>query len=604
MADTDKLVKVGQLDTIVDEIVDKFGETNERLGVIKKDLFEIRTPGPNTVYVTEFANYKYASGVYCSYVDPTTIKLWGTARSWVRFNLLNGNSQVIAGTPTFTNDIAPGTYTLKANDTLYVYYGVDWASRQRWVNGASVTFDNPTTIFFAVSSSSQNFGTELEPTYFSVEIYSGAVSIEPSAVDNVSRTAIGKTNCDNILVHGDFDYDKPYNIFNGSTFTENSKINYYDGTIEADSEGRLATDYIEIDPSKEYLCVDIYVVLNGEGGTLVSGGNRVWIKNNCAFYDANKTYISYISDANAASKAIPSTAKYVRLTINKAEVIPFAILFYGEYTTQQWVRYTAYRKDVKEASVYASTGMESLKMVMFGDSITHGLVSGSDNISYVDYANDMLRSNIINCGLGGSRMSQGQPDTIGLGSFASLCENITSTESTAWDALDTYASSSHTDWAGHVNALKTVDWSTVNAVGILYGANDWHNNVPVGTEYNENPLNYDGACAYGLKLLLTKYPHLQVIIFTPFFRVIDENTNSDANNSAGLNMDAYGESLKNILPVLHCPIVDSGNELGINRYTIYSYAPVFDGTHPRKVLGQRRIGKFVAEAVKRFIAPY
>jgi hypothetical protein len=31
MADTDKLVKVGQLDTIVDEIIDKFGETNGRL---------------------------------------------------------------------------------------------------------------------------------------------------------------------------------------------------------------------------------------------------------------------------------------------------------------------------------------------------------------------------------------------------------------------------------------------------------------------------------------------------------------------------------------------------------------------------------------------
>lgn len=38
MADTDKLVKVGQLDTIVDEIVDKFGETNGRLGDLKEDL--------------------------------------------------------------------------------------------------------------------------------------------------------------------------------------------------------------------------------------------------------------------------------------------------------------------------------------------------------------------------------------------------------------------------------------------------------------------------------------------------------------------------------------------------------------------------------------
>jgi hypothetical protein len=31
MADKDKLVKVGQLDTVVDEIVNKFGETNGRL---------------------------------------------------------------------------------------------------------------------------------------------------------------------------------------------------------------------------------------------------------------------------------------------------------------------------------------------------------------------------------------------------------------------------------------------------------------------------------------------------------------------------------------------------------------------------------------------
>lgn len=38
MADTDKLVKVGQLDTIVDEIVDKFGETNERLDNVKEEI--------------------------------------------------------------------------------------------------------------------------------------------------------------------------------------------------------------------------------------------------------------------------------------------------------------------------------------------------------------------------------------------------------------------------------------------------------------------------------------------------------------------------------------------------------------------------------------
>jgi hypothetical protein len=38
MADTDKLVKVGQLDTVVDEIVNKFGETNGRLNDLNSGL--------------------------------------------------------------------------------------------------------------------------------------------------------------------------------------------------------------------------------------------------------------------------------------------------------------------------------------------------------------------------------------------------------------------------------------------------------------------------------------------------------------------------------------------------------------------------------------
>lgn len=43
MADTDKLVKVGQLDTIVDEIVDKFGETNGRLAQQAETIEDLTT---------------------------------------------------------------------------------------------------------------------------------------------------------------------------------------------------------------------------------------------------------------------------------------------------------------------------------------------------------------------------------------------------------------------------------------------------------------------------------------------------------------------------------------------------------------------------------
>lgn len=66
MAATDKLVKVGQLDTIVDEIVDKFGETNGRLPLqVRLSISGTATPGTFEKIVTAFSKgavvYGYTS---------------------------------------------------------------------------------------------------------------------------------------------------------------------------------------------------------------------------------------------------------------------------------------------------------------------------------------------------------------------------------------------------------------------------------------------------------------------------------------------------------------------------------------------------------------
>lgn len=588
------------------EVTADVAQLKSHINDLATELYEIREPTENKCYVTNFNGNKYASGVYTSWENETTLKIWGTATSWVRFNLLMGNTELVAGSPSFSKlNLAAGTYTLKASDSLGVSYGTDWSSRTNWKSGETITIQNAVLVWLGVKTSSQSFGTAESPTYFSIEIYDGEQSIITSAIDVKARNAIGTTSYNSRLTHADFDYERPYNAFKGTTLTEGKKVEYYTGALSNSTEGYAVTDYIEIDPTQGYLCVNIYIVLSYETGTgIVTGGNRLWVHTNCAFYDENKNYVATTSDQSDSSKAIPKNAKYVRLTIANTAMLPYAVLFYGQYNGQRWVRYRNYRKEITEESVYAATGMESLKMVMFGDSITQGVTATNDgDISYVEFANDYLRSNIINVGLGGTRMSQGSPDTVGLASFASLCENITSDDATAWDDLDTYAAATHEDWVPHITALKAVDWDSVQAVGILYGANDWHNSVTVGTEYNEDPTKYDGACAYGLKLLLTKYPHLQVIIFTPFFRVAEDD-NSDEPNSAGLNMDDYGESLKNVQTVFHCPVVDAGNGMGINRYTIYTYTSESDGTHPRKVIALERIGRFVAESIKRFIQPY
>ena len=151
-----------------------------------------------------------------------------------------------------------------------------------------------------------------------------------------------------------------------------------------------------------------------------------------------------------------------------------------------------------------------------------------------------------------------------------------------------------------------MDWENVNAIGLMYGANDYTSNTPIGTEYNETITNYDGAIAYGLKILLTKYPHLQVLLLGPFDReqtAGDPSTMTDrAENTAGLIMADYANALENVVGRVHCPLVKTGDLFGINQYNILTYAP--DGTHPRANIAQKRLGWLFAQSVKNNLTPF
>ena len=265
------------------------------------------------------------------------------------------------------------------------------------------------------------------------------------------------------------------------------------------------------------------------------------------------------------------------------------------------VRYVAHRLTSVNPDVRANTGFEDFTMVMFGDSITHGdQYIDHSGISYVDYANDNLHSNIINVGFGGSRMSHygASGGTIPF-SFDNFCEAIVSNDWTDQDA----GVLTETSYDMHLATLKAVEWDEVDAIGILYGANDWHSNTPVSATYELNDETFNGACAYGLDKLLTAYPHLQVIIFTPMFRETtlgDASTSSDVANVAGLTMADYGDSLKIVHDVFHCALVDSGRNFGINKYNVHLYT--MDGTHPRTNLAQRRLGYLFAESIRKWIS--
>lgn len=399
------------------------------------------------------------------------------------------------------------------------------------------------------------------------------------------------------------DLDRDYNLLPPDGYTV-GKIITSEGVIANDATNVLS-DYIPIDPAQGYICnwAKTASIIPGNSG--MTGSVDCFIRYCFCFFDADKNVIPFTGDVKAASKAIPENAAYIRVCTKSEEAYKIARLIYGNYQSQPVIRLVEHVKTKQDRLDSPNTGFEGFKMVMFGDSITHGsLTTGDDGVSYVDYANDVLRSNILNVGFGGTRMTYSLSGA-GLFCFYNLCNCITSDSDDRWDALDAYLLENAT-YAPHLARLKQIDWSTVSAVGLLYGANDFTSNTPVGTDYNEDTSKYDGACAYGLKKLLTKYPHLQVIIFAPFDR---ETTQSSAStmtdvqaNSQGLYMRDYAESLKNVQKRFHCPVIMTGENFGVNVYNIMKYT--LDGTHPRANIAQKRLGWLVAQAIRNNLAPY
>ena len=396
-----------------------------------------------------------------------------------------------------------------------------------------------------------------------------------------------------------------YNLLPPFGYTVNKFITV--AGVVRDYAGNVLSDYIPIDPTQGYICNYTKTASVVYGNSALTGNLNTFDRNCFCFFDENKNVVPFTGDTTTVSKAIPENARYIRVTINSEELYPLARLIYGNYSTQPIVRICDYNKRLNDIYAEANTGMELLHMVMFGDSITHGSLSaGDEGISYVDYANDYLHSSIINVGFGGTRMTYPTIEGTSLFCFRNLVDCIVSDSPNAWDALDAYASSDNTSYLPHLNTLKAIDWDKIHAVGLMYGANDFTSSTPVGNKYNEDVLNFDGACASALKKLLTKYPHLQVILFGPFDRMMDtsnpETMTDTTPNSAGLFMRDYANSLENVVQKFHCPLVKTGELFGINVQTILTYAP--DGTHPRANIAQKRLGWLFAQAVRDNIAPF
>ncbi len=229
------------------------------------------------------------------------------------------------------------------------------------------------------------------------------------------------------------------------------------------------------------------------------------------------------------------------------------------------------------------------KLVCFGDSITGAFTDALRNYPYLISQKTNLE--VFNVGFGGARM--GQHPTLRYDAFSMyrIVDEIIkpNTDSTKW-ALQDADTTGHETYPTRLATLKGIDFNTVDYITIAYGTNDWGGghtpNLPVDNP--EDPFdvtNYYGATRYALKTIQEAYPHLKIILVSPYYRY-DTASEQDADDgwrptyNPNHHLIEYVDALTEVGDEFKTPSLDMWRELGINKYNRVHYFDEPDGTHP------------------------
>ena len=114
-----------------------------------------------------------------------------------------------------------------------------------------------------------------------------------------------------------------------------------------------------------------------------------------------------------------------------------------------------------------------------------------------------------------------------------------------------------------------------------------------------------GAVRYAIKTLLTKYPHIRIIVSLPIYRFFTDENNvviedSETKDFGGGTIPQYCEAIKKAAQDMKIPVVDMYNDGGINEFNRLNYFNITDGTHPN-AKGSAIIGHGIAEGVLRYL---
>lgn len=318
-----------------------------------------------------------------------------------------------------------------------------------------------------------------------------------------------------------------------------------------------------------------------------------------------------------------------------------------------------------------TSNMANKNIVVFGDSLSEFV--GNDGKSWVDHANEITGANFINCSLGGTKIMQRSKITTLFDSTKSYtvgdwvfykpsttmnwyeCTNAHSGE---WsdddftekeyntylyaqlDIVSIVTSICNTNIAQyadrfvdldaavscivdhsignpdtkHIAALKNIDWSTIDAVVIMAGANDF-GVQSFGDIDSTDKRKESGAINEIVRMLSSTYKKTAIYFSSDTVRWFNYNSGTISDDNWGdvyhateggvtgtLTYKEWTEAIINQFKLHHIPTIDLYNTLGWNKWNFSEYFPTgesssssYDGTHPRKGFRQ------IAEKIVSFI---
>lgn len=224
------------------------------------------------------------------------------------------------------------------------------------------------------------------------------------------------------------------------------------------------------------------------------------------------------------------------------------------------------------------------KIVLMGDSITGGA-------NYHLQLTKRIGINTINCGFGGTRMTQHTDADFDKFTFHRLVDaKITGNFAEQDDAAKRLTV---TNLQTNLQNLKNTDFSQVEYLSIWFGTNDFSGNAHLGENNSEDKTTVKGALQYGIRRLLETYPNLKIMVITPMFRMV-EGGNSDTTPNAYRNLflKDYSNAIEEVAKLNHLPCLNMYDKSGINRYNHTHYFT--DGLHPYLEKGRIHVGDKIA----------